>query len=117
SPASALYLRSTTFSIDHILLKGPTLVGPRYVCSGRLASAPSKVRALLEQFFRDDHALDFVRALVDGEDARVAIRALDPSLFHEPHAAVDLQHAVDDEDSHVGAVALDHRCLQRETLA
>src|SRR5690606_30189034 len=53
------------------------------------------VRAL-EQLAGDDEALDLRGALVDPEQAGVAVEALDARLAHVAHAAVDLDAAIRD---------------------
>src|SRR5207302_8825866 len=74
-------------------------------------------RALEPEVPRDDHPLDFVRALADLEDLLVAVEPRDRVLLHVAVAAVDLERPVRDAVRQLARVELRHRGFLRERAA
>jgi hypothetical protein len=83
----------------------------------RSAGSPSKPAlnpGLAQHLARDDQLLDLRGALVDAEQAHVAVEALDRVVRDVAGAAVDLHRAVGDPADHLGGEVLAHRRLLRD---
>src|ERR1700712_2898294 len=90
------------------------------------ASSSSKIAAStfsaisaapLQGLAGDDHLLDLAGALVDAEDAHVAVEPLDPMVGDVARPAENLHRPVGDAPHHLGGEILGRRGLHGDALA
>src|SRR6185437_8961905 len=84
----------------------------------RMLGRPSPARGgHLQNFPRDDHALDFAGALADGAELDVAVELLRWVILDEPIPTVELHGLVADADGDFAGVELGHAGFAGDALA